>query len=130
MLDKIYHNNELLAIKCNVKDFDEGVNFFTDEEMPLQVGILKHLSGTIIQPHEHKVKLRQIERTNEVLIILTGKLRANFYFEKMLVSNRICQAGDVLLLINGGHGFEIIEKACIVEAKLGPYLQEDDKERF
>lgn len=130
MIDKIVHNGDLLAIKCSVADFDDGVNFFTDGELALQVGILKHPPGTLIQAHEHKPQPRLIQRTNEALIILTGKLMASFFVEKILVANRICQAGDVLLLISGGHGFEIIEKACIVEAKLGPYSSVDDKERF
>ena len=35
-----------------------------------------------------------------------------------------CLQGQILLLLDGGHGFEIEEDSCIVEAKVGPYLDE------
>ena len=130
MIDRIIHDDELLAIKCNASDFDAGVNFFTDEHLGLQVGVLRHEGGTKIQAHEHKKLPRQIETTNEVLVILDGKILANFYFQEKLVAHRICSGGDILLLVSGGHGFEVLERACIVEAKTGPYLKTDDKVRL
>ena len=39
-------------------------------------------------------------------------------------------AGDVILLIEGGHGFEVLEEIEMVEVKQGPYAGERDKERF
>ena len=129
-LHKLYAHDKLLAIKCNVDNFCEGVNFFTDKNMGLQVGVLKHQAGTVIQAHEHKKILRKVELTNEVLIILYGKIKANFYYKRELVESWVCGPGDILLLLEGGHGFEIVEEACIIEAKLGPYLEQDDKIRF
>ena len=119
-----------MAVKCNVDDFSSGVNFFTDGNLGLQVGVLKHQGGTIIQTHEHKKILREVELTNEALIILSGKIKANFYYKRELVDSWVCGPGDILLLLEGGHGFEIVEDACIIEAKLGPYLEQDDKIRF
>jgi hypothetical protein len=36
----------------------------------------------------------------------------------------------VILLITGGHGFEVIEDLEMVEIKQGPYVGEQDKTRF
>jgi hypothetical protein len=37
-------------------------------------------------------------------------------------------AGDAILLIAGGHGFEVLEACQIMEVKQGPYLsKEKDK---
>jgi hypothetical protein len=38
--------------------------------------------------------------------------------------------GDVVFLSSGGHGFEILEDASIVEVKQGPYRGEGEKTRF
>ena len=38
--------------------------------------------------------------------------------------------GDVILLAFGGHGFEILEEAEIIEVKQGPYDESKDKTRF
>ena len=38
--------------------------------------------------------------------------------------------GDVVLLIRGGHGFEVLEPLEMLEIKQGPYLGDQDKTRF
>jgi hypothetical protein len=38
--------------------------------------------------------------------------------------------GDVILLISGGHGFEVLEELNMVGVKQGPYAGETDKTRF
>ncbi len=36
----------------------------------------------------------------------------------------------MILLITGGHGFEVLEEIEMIEVKQGPYSGEDDKTRF
>jgi hypothetical protein len=36
----------------------------------------------------------------------------------------------VILLIQGGHGFEVLEEVEMIEVKQGPYVGEQDKTRF
>ena len=38
--------------------------------------------------------------------------------------------GDIILLCAGGHGFEILENAVMIEIKQGPYNSINDKVRF
>ena len=40
------------------------------------------------------------------------------------------QGGDVILLAEGGHGFEMLEDSEMVEVKQGPYAGDGDKTRF
>ena len=40
------------------------------------------------------------------------------------------EAGDVILLAKGGHGFEVLEELEMFEVKQGPYPGEVDKTRF
>ena len=42
----------------------------------------------------------------------------------------ILKAGDVILLIKGGHGFEVLEELEMIEVKQGPYAGDHDKTRF
>ncbi len=69
--------------------------------------------------------------TQEVLFIKKGKLRVDFYddYEDYLESV-ILEAGDVILLVSGGHGFKILEETEMIEVKQGPYSGEADKKRF
>ena len=40
------------------------------------------------------------------------------------------KTGDMILLIDGGHGFDILKKSILVEIKQGPFNSEIDKVRF
>ena len=60
-----------------------------------------------------------------------GKLRVDFYDEKQVyLHSRVLEAGDVILLATGGHGFEVLEEVEMLEVKQGPYAGEGDKTRF
>jgi hypothetical protein len=85
----------------------------------------------VISPHTHNAVQRDVQFTQEVLIIKSGKVRVDYYDEKKkYLESRILNKGDVVLLAYGGHGFEMIEDSEIIEVKQGPYLDEVDKIRF
>jgi hypothetical protein len=42
----------------------------------------------------------------------------------------VLESGDVILLSNGGHGFEVLEEVEMIEVKQGPYCGDEDKTRF
>lgn len=46
------------------------------------------------------------------------------------VDSHILETGDVILLSEGVHGFEILEETEMIEVKQGPYAHEMDKTRF
>ena len=50
--------------------------------------------------------------------------------KKKYLKSKILKKGDVILLINGGHGFEMLEKTEMIEIKQGPYANNKDKTRF
>lgn len=113
--------------------FDHGVHFVTPPELPLQVACMKRSLGEIIPSHTHPIRLvlgaGKPSRTQEVLVVRRGRLRVDFYnSRKMLVTSRTLCTGDIVILIAGGHGFEMIEETELVEVKQGPYLGQGDKE--
>lgn len=69
--------------------------------------------------------------TQEVLLLKKGVLRVDFYdeYEDYLESKDL-HAGDIILLVSGGHGFQALEEVEMVEVKQGPYAGENDKKRF
>ena len=69
--------------------------------------------------------------TQEVLFIKKGVLRVDFYDEyEDYLESRDLHAGDMILLVSGGHGFQVLEEVEMVEVKQGPYAGENDKKRF
>ncbi len=108
-----------------------GINFVTDDESVDQLGVLRWPQGHLIDAHVHNPLARTIDSTQEVLFIRSGRVRVDLYGDdQMYRSSLELGAGDVIFLASGGHGFEILEDADIVEVKQGPYRGEGEKTRF
>lgn len=131
MIKKIVHNDVMLALIVS-SDFKEtGIHFFTPDDFSQQLAYMHHPCGKMIDPHIHNVVPRQVHYTQEVLFIRKGKLRVDFYDkEKQYLESHVLEAGDVILLAEGGHGFEVLEEVEMVEVKQGPYAGTQDKTRF
>jgi len=55
----------------------------------------------------------------------------DFYTDKQIyIESRELNTGDVILLMTGGHGFEMLEETEMIEVKQGPYAGDQDKTRF
>jgi mannose-6-phosphate isomerase-like protein (cupin superfamily) len=109
----------------------EGIKFFTPDDATLQLGYMSRPPGYTIAPHVHRPVAREVLYTQEVLFIRSGRLRVDFYDEtQRYVRSTTMSEGDVILLLRGGHGFEMLEASEIIEVKQGPYVGEQDKSRF
>ncbi len=112
-------------------EIPRGVAFLTPNSFPLQLGFLAHPTGHVVQPHFHPARVRVLEGTPEALFVLRGKVRVDFYRTDLSsLTSRTVSAGDVVLLVAGGHGLTVLEDAEIWEVKLGPYDPVLDKARF
>lgn len=131
MLEQINHNDKMLGLIIRANYRKEGIAFFTPDDFSQQVGYMNRPKDYVIPPHVHNLVLRSIDLTQEVLVVRSGKVRVDFYDdEKNYLESRIIEAGDIILLAHGGHGFKMLEPAEMVEVKQGPYCGEMDKVRF
>tara|TARA_B100000900_G_scaffold414364_1_gene440820 strand:+ start:203 stop:616 length:414 start_codon:yes stop_codon:yes gene_type:complete len=122
---------EILAIILRSEHKSEGIEFFTPDEFPQQLGYMFHKKGHKVKPHMHNRVERKVSYTFEVLFIKSGKVRVDFYnSNKTFLKSDILNSGDVILLAFGAHGFEMLEDAEMIEVKQGPYAGDDDKTRF
>jgi len=131
MIKNIYDGENLLAIIISSQFDEPGINFFTPDDFSQQLAFMKHPKGKTIQPHIHNPVPRKVEYTQEILFIKSGKIRVDFYdMEQKYLESHILSQHDVILLIKGGHGFEVLEEIEMFEVKQGPYVGENDKTRF
>jgi mannose-6-phosphate isomerase-like protein (cupin superfamily) len=130
-IERIYHGELELALIVRRNFRKDGIEFFTPGEYSQQIGYMNRPAGYVIAPHVHNPVAREVQYTKEVLFIRSGRLRVDFYSEaqEYLESTELF-AGDVILLSQGGHGFEMIEPTEIIEVKQGPYAGDGDKTRF
>lgn len=131
MIENIYSGNKLLATIIPHNFTAPGVNFITPHNFSQQLAFIQHPSGKLIEPHCHNPVSREVIYTQEVLIIRKGLLRVDFFDDnREYLESRFLKAGDVILLAEGGHGFEVLEELEMIEVKQGPYAGDDDKTRF
>jgi len=132
MIEKIIYKKKMLALIVRGKyRSKKGVTFFTPNESTQQFGYMKHKKKHIIKPHLHKKRLTKIYYTSEVILILKGLLRVDFYnqYKKYLFS-KILKRNDIIMLVSGGHGFKILKNVEMLEIKQGPYNLLKDKVKF
>ena len=122
-VEHIQHNGDTIAMIFYNRPIDPGVHFYAGNESTLQVGKQLRLKGEQIKPHRHMlVKIQREETLKEVLYIENGRVKINFYNDRWEeIDSRILNQGDMILLIGGGHGFEMLEETVMVEIKEGPY---------
>ena len=132
MIEKIFNKKKLYAliVRSSYKK-KKGVSFFTDEKATQQFGYMNHKKGYDILPHRHNKRYYKIFWTTEVIIILDGILRVDFYNdgEKYLFSKKLYK-DDLIMLSAGGHGFKVLKDVKMVEVKQGPYSLKMDKIKF
>jgi mannose-6-phosphate isomerase-like protein (cupin superfamily) len=109
----------------------DGIQFLTANDYSQQLGYMNRPAGYTIPPHVHNAVAREVRFTKEVLFVKSGRVRVDFYSDaQAYIESTILEAGDVILLAFGGHGFEMLEPTEMIEVKQGPYVGEQDKTRF
>ena len=102
----------------------DSFQFFSPDDDYLQVGSWCYPEGKELLAHAHNEVLREVAWTQEVLYVRQGKLRARIYNSKSeLVASWEVVSGDILVLLRGGHGYDILETDTqVLEIKNGPYV--------
>lgn len=133
MIKEIRKNNEILARHITGNEIKEGLSFFSNDNEYVQVGSWNYNKGKELLKHIHNEVIREVKRTQEVLYIIKGRIEAEIYdLEKGLIETIIVNEGDILILLESGHGYKILEEGTkVLEIKNGPYLgAEIDRRRF
>lgn len=126
-------DGELLLARYIPADWKSGLAFHSSDSDFIQVGTWVYDAGKDLLPHVHNYAERSVTRTQEVLFVRKGSLRAQVYSQEgRLVEELEAHAGDVLVMLGGGHGYKILEDGTeVLEVKNGPYVgAERDRTRI
>jgi mannose-6-phosphate isomerase-like protein (cupin superfamily) len=130
-IERMAHHGETLALIVPHDYAKPGISFFTPHDFSQQLAYMRHPAGKVIEAHVHNPIPRHVTYTQETLFIKRGRLRVDFFDDQQhYLESRELTAGDVVLLVKGGHGFEVLEALEMLEVKQGPYAGDHDKTRF
>jgi hypothetical protein len=129
--ESIEAQGRVLAFVIRADAEPSKTTFVTSPDMNFQAGLIVHPAGYTIPRHRHPPNRREVVGTAEALLIRRGRCRVDFYDTKAdPIATRELIAGDVLVLLAGGHGFKMLEDTVMMEIKQGPYIAVADKEPF
>jgi len=129
MIEKIENKGILFSIilRSNYK-FKIGTKFVTPDQSQMQLGLIKRDKIQEINVHYQNGQIRTLNKTSETLIIKKGEVVVDFFdFDKRLFNSVTLFEGDIILLLEGGHGFKFLKDSEIVEIKQGPFFEGKDK---
>ncbi len=132
MITRINHKKKLYAliVDNNYRKM-RGVNFFSSNDLPQQFGYIYQKKNHIIPPHTHRKRSTKVFITSEVLIILKGILRIDFYdLKQKYLFSKIIKKGQIIFLLHGSHGFKVVKDLQMIEVKQGPFKKNMDKIKF
>lgn len=121
---------ELIAIwiSSHNESWKEGAKFFTPPNAEHQVGYFRRPAGYEVKAHKHLTVSRVVVGTPETLVLCKGSLRFDLFDAKNNpVTSEVMKAGDILVLLRGGHGFQFLEDSELLEIKQGPFNPKADK---
>ena len=128
----IKHNKSTVAYIIKNAAKIKGKEFIDRKNDFLQVGLMNLKKDEEIRAHYHLHQNKNITKNQEVLIILEGEMKVYFYSNKshqpITTANII--SGDILVLLNCGHGFKIIKPTKLIEVKQGPYEGQNKDKSF
>ena len=130
---EIIKDKIVLARHVLANSWKDGLSFFSKDDEFIQAGSWKYGKGKELLAHVHNKVQRKINRTQEVIYVVKGKIEANIYtIDKIFVKKLVINRGDFLVLLNCGHGYKILEdNTQVLEIKNGPYLGGDiDRQRI
>lgn len=101
----------------------EKYNFLTGPECPLQLGFNFYEQGESVKAHYHLQRHSETSQINEFILIGEGRTKLTLFDVDDHTPFRELELGqgDMVLLLAGGHGFQMLEPTKIVELKQGPY---------
>ena len=124
-------DNNLLAMLINLDNDSQRSKFFTDNTLDFQAALFNLKEGEEIKRHIHNKNIRQISTTTEAIYVINGKIQVGVYDNKKNFVNEVeVNTNELILLFYGGHSMNVIKDTKFFEIKQGPYVEEDDKERF
>ena len=129
---KIELKGKCVGVVHTSSEWKEGLDFLTPNEAFIQAGTWWYNSGKLLQAHVHTHYSREVLQTQETIVVLSGRLRIDFYDDAgFIFCPEVLSSGDVCVILDVGHGYEILDdNTKIVEVKNGPFISVEKDKRL
>lgn len=117
--------DKVQAIVVRSRYQNKPVDFFTEDDNTLQMGMFTREAGYTVKPHYHSCSSPfVIDSMQEFVLVKSGQVKLRLFTKAGKPTHEtILEAGDVVLIVDGGHSLEFLEKSTLLEVKQGPYAR-------
>jgi len=131
-MNEIKQNNKTVAVFHKREDWKQGLDFLTPNETYIQAGTWWYPQGKVLKAHVHIPNERSVPLTQEVIVILNGRLRVDLYAENNSIFHQeILGPGDLAVILETGHGYQALEPDTrVIEVKNGPFISVEKDKRL
>jgi hypothetical protein len=130
-VETIVGNERAYAYVVRAAASPPETTFITPGDSSLQLGFIARPAGAAIARHVHLQFDRHLTSTSEALLVRRGRCEVDIYDDaRALLATVALAAGDLILMLGGGHGLRTQEDTLLLELKQGPYAGDRDKKRF
>ena len=130
-VELIGSRDQPLAYIVRAQADSETTRFLTPDTLNLQLGFVVYPAGGEIARHVHRPVERVTRGTAEAVLVRSGRCELDLYDDGgARIASRELRAGDLALIVGGGHGYRMLEDTVLLEVKQGPYTGLGEKERF
>ena len=123
MISYLSHQGRVLhrVVDCKSVTAHDSIS---NAEEPLQVQVSLRRTGERPEAHQHLEHEKDgSEKIQESWYVVSGKLLCHLYDEQNEhLGSPVLEAGWLCVTYAGGHSFEVLEEAVLLEHKTGPYL--------
>lgn len=101
----------------------DGLEFFTEDNSFMQVGIHNKEANATVVPHAHVCNPFMIDRMEEVFFIVEGKVLVTLFDQLtgIRIQEVTLKTGDTMIHFGQGHGLTFLEPTVLFEVKQGPF---------
>ena len=121
------NKKKILGAIFKYKNISKKRNNFSPINEYLQASTQKLKKNEIIKSHIHLKNKRITFSTQEIWIVLKGKLSIKIFdIDKKKIKNFILNRGDMYVLFRGGHSLKVLkDNTEFYEIKNGPYKKKN-----
>lgn len=123
-LEKITYKNKVVALIIGNKvKLNDGINFFTKPNEPLQLALHSYKSKKETSIHSNKVLKPIVQKKKyKYLYILKGRAKLEFFVKpEKIISTQELVKGDSVLIMDILHKVTFAVNSQAIEIKQGPY---------
>lgn len=129
-MKKISSNGKVYALYDHIGKPNQETVWYTQDDDYLQVAKMGYNMDKEFEPHIHIPRPREIPKTQEAMVVVSGCLEATIYdYDKRNLGNFLMYGGSIGIFLHGFHGYRVMSDDTIFyEIKHGQFVSvKEDK---